>query len=382
MLSFVQLFSKDKFDWWILVAVVTIMLGGLVTLQSFTGAEEGGFFARQLMFCGIGVTVMFGFSLIDMSVLRRSQVLVWLYGLGLLSLVGLFIFGDVVNGARSWYQLGGFSLQPADPVKLLLVLILAKYLSRRHVALPQTRHLYITMLYFLVPFLLIFAQPDPGSGFVLAAIWFGMILVAGIPWKHLLALVLIGAAASLLAWGFLFQDYQRDRILTFLSPLEDIQGAGYNAYQSTIAVGSGQFAGKGLGFGTQSRLNFLPEHQTDFVFASFSEEWGFIGSIIILGSFAVIVWRIIRLSWRGTSNFETLFGVGVILYLLAHIMVNVGMNIGLMPVTGIPLPFMSYGGSHILTECIALGLILSMYRYRQRLTSRLGNNGSEVLLTG
>ena len=163
-------------------------------------------------------------------------------------------------------------------------------------------------------------------------------------------------------WSFVLKDYQKDRIRTFVDPLSDIQGTGYNAYQSMIAVGSGQVVGKGVGYGTQSRLHFLPEYETDFIFAAVSEEWGFIGSLIILVLFAVIIFRILALGRRANSNLELLFAVGLSIYLMSHVLINIGMNIGLMPVTGVTLPFMSYGGSHLLIECLALGILMSFGR--------------------
>ena len=164
-------------------------------------------------------------------------------------------------------------------------------------------------------------------------------------------------------WGFVLHDYQKNRIINFIRPMTDIHKTGYNVYQSTIAVGSGQLVGKGVGFGTQSRLKFLHEYQTDFIFAAFVEEWGFIGAMILLLLFGLIIWRILHISLLGSTNFEILYGLGFSIYLVSHFMVNIGMNIGIMPVTGITLPFMSYGGSHLLTEFIGLGILMGMNRY-------------------
>jgi rod shape determining protein RodA len=168
-----------------------------------------------------------------------------------------------------------------------------------------------------------------------------------------------------LLWGFVFKPYQKARIMNFLNPLADVRGSGYNAYQSMIAVGSGQVVGKGVGFGTQSRLNFLPEYETDFIFAAFSEEWGFIGSLLVIICYIIILWRITRLAIRGQTNFEILYAVGLGIYFATHIVINIGMNIGILPVTGITLPFMSYGGSHLIAECLGLGILFSLYRYQK-----------------
>jgi rod shape determining protein RodA len=174
---------------------------------------------------------------------------------------------------------------------------------------------------------------------------------------------IIGTVSFLLAWQFAFKPYQKARIKNFVNPLADIRGSGYNAYQSTIAVGSGGLVGKGVGQGTQSRLNFLPEYKTDFIFAAYAEEWGFVGALLLLVFFAVIFIKLAWYAYVADSPFEALFTYGVLIWFLTHVIINVGMNIGIMPITGIPLPFMSYGGSHLLAEALALGMAQAMYRY-------------------
>jgi rod shape determining protein RodA len=266
-------------------------------------------------------------------------------------------------GAKSWFNFGAFSFQPSDMMKLVLILILAKYFSRRHVEIRNIKHIFISALYAIVPFLLVFLQPDFGSAMIIFFIWFGMTLVSGIGKKHLLIVVGLGVISFALLWGFVFKDYQKARIATFVNPLADVQGSGYNVYQSTIAVGSGKILGKGVGFGTQSRLKFLPEYQTDFIFAAYAEEWGFAGVLLLFVLLGLILWRILRTAMLGATNFEILFGTGLAIYLVSHMIINIGMNIGLMPVTGITMPFMSYGGSHLITEFIGLGILMGMRRY-------------------
>ncbi|MCL5782044.1 MAG: FtsW/RodA/SpoVE family cell cycle protein, partial [Patescibacteria group bacterium] len=187
-------------------------------------------------------------------------------------------------------------------------------------------------------------------------------------------MIAVVAIVFALLWNFGFREYQKDRIRNFINPLADIRGAGYNAYQSTIAVGSGELWGKGLGYGTQSRLKFLPEYQTDFIFAAFSEEWGFAGVVILFTLYGVIIWRIIANALRGATNFEVLYGAGLAIFFIVHIAINVGMNIHLLPVTGTPLPLMSYGGTHILVEFIALGILMSMRRYGIDVRRGAGND--------
>jgi rod shape determining protein RodA len=250
-------------------------------------------------------------------------------------------------------------------MKLILILVLAKYFSRRHVEIANVKHIVISGVYALIPFLLVLLQPDFGSAIILFAIWFGMTIVSGISKKHLFLVLGGGALAFILLWSFVFAPYQKARIMTFLNPLTDIRGAGYNAYQSTIAVGSGEVFGKGIGYGTQSRLKFLPEYQTDFIFASFAEEWGFIGVILLLLCFGVVIWRVLVVAMTGATNFETLYALGLAIFFMTQFIIHVGMNIGLLPVTGQTLPFVSYGGSHLVTEFAGLGILMGMRKYRR-----------------
>lgn len=350
-------------DWILLLSILPIMLGGLATMTSF--GSETVFFNRQLLWLSIGLLIALLIGRSDTRFLRDSRYVTMFYGISIALLVLVLLVGKTVKGSKSWFDFGGVSLQPADIVKLFVVVVLAKYFSRRHVEIARIKHLLISVLYVLLPIGLIMLQPDFGSAMVLVFIWLGMALVAGISKRHILLVIGIAAVTFAIAWVGFFKPYQKARIETFFNPTADIRGSGYNAYQSVIAVGSGGVLGKGLGYGTQSRLNYLPEYETDFIFAAFAEEWGFFGAVIILVSFCIFLWRITIHARRGASNFETLFCVGYAITIFAHVVVNVGMNLGLMPVTGIPLPFMSYGGSHILGECIGLGLILSMTRYER-----------------
>lgn len=347
----------------LLISVVPIVLGGLATMTSF--GQETSLFARQLLWVGIGISVMLLLSRVDVRFLRDSRYVSIFYIIAISFLVLVLLVGKTVKGAKSWFDFGGISLQPTDFVKLLVIIVLAKYFSRRHVEIARIKHLFISFLYALIPIGLIMLQPDFGSAMVVGAIWLGMALVSGISKKHILIVLGTGLLVFALAWLFAFKPYQKARIITFVNPTSDIRGSGYNAYQSMIAVGSGGLLGKGLGYGTQSRLNYLPEYETDFVFAAFAEEWGFVGAVIVIVSFCILFWRLVLHAQRGASNFETLFCAGYAVLLFSHVVVNIGMNIGIMPVTGIPLPFMSYGGSHLLGEFIGLGIILSMSRFER-----------------
>lgn len=352
---------RTNIDWILVAAIIPLLLAGLVTMNTFVG--ENTFFVRQLMWIGVAFAAFFGVSFVDVRFLKRTDVLVALYGIALLLLVGLLAFGSATQGARSWFDLGLFSFQPADPIKLLLILILAKYFSRRHIEIAHIKHILVSGLYAFLLFVLIFFQPDFGTAIIIFFIWLGMTLVSGISKKHLLLLFVLGTVAVGVLWNFAFEPYQKERILSFLHPYAEVQGAGYNAYQSMVAVGSGGLFGKDIGYGTQSRLKFLPEYQTDFIFAAFAEEWGFVGVLIIFALYGVVIWRILANSLLGATNFETLFAVGLATLFMAHILIHVGTNIGLLPVTGTTIPFMSYGGSHLVTEFVGLGILMSMRQY-------------------
>src|SRR3989344_3442775 len=279
-----------RIDWILVLLIMPIMIAGLFTMKSFVpGENSGDFFSRQLIWVVVSLTVFFIFSFIDFRFLKRTDVLVFLFLFfsGLLLL--LFVLGYVANGAKAWFNLGLFSFQPVDMMKLVLVLILAKYFSRRHVEIRYIKHIFISGVYAFIPVILVLLQPDFGSAMILFFIWFGMVLVSGISKKHLLIVFATGVVIFGSLWLFAFAPYQKARISNFLNPLADIHGSGYNSFQSKVAVGSGQIDGKGLGFGTQSRLRFLPQPQTDFIFAAYAEEWGFIGSVFILILFLLLI---------------------------------------------------------------------------------------------
>jgi len=349
---------RSKVDWWLFVPAFLISLAGLITMNSFSGAQH--FFVRQVVWICVSVAIFFGAHFIDWRFLRRTRVLVPIFIATLFVLLLLFVLGHVSNGAKSWFSIGGFALQPSDPAKVVLILILAKYFSRRHTEIANIRHIIVSGVYALLIFILVFLQPDFGGAVIIFAIWLGMVLVSGISKKHLLVVAAVAIVCVGGLWVGVFKPYQKARILTFLHPLSDIHGAGYNAYQSTIAVGSGQILGKGIGEGSQSKLLFLPEYQTDFIFAAFAEEWGFVGTLLLLILAFALLYRIVENSELASTNFESLFGLGLVILYTVHILIHAGMNMGLLPVTGIVFPFMSYGGSHLLTEWLSLGILSSM----------------------
>lgn len=362
------------FDPLLFFGVLSLSALGLMTMYSHVG--DNAFFNRQILWISIAVFVMAAAMIPDYRILRTGNSAFYLYLITVALLVLVLLIGEITLGAQSRFDLGLFSLQPSDPAKVILILVLAKYFAKRHEMIGDFKHILISGTYALLVFGLVFIQPDFGSAIILFFLWLGMVLVSGIKIQHLVSVFLIGSVVFGLMWQLVFFDYQKDRILTFLDPLSDIQGAGYNAYQSTVAIGSGELLGKGIGYGTQSKLLFLPEYETDFIFAAFAEEWGMVGVLLLFVLFAIVIQRLLKHAVEGASNFERLFAAGVAILFVAHFFVHIGMNIGLLPVTGTTIPFLSYGGSHLLTEFIAVGMVMGMRRYKPL----LANKKTETLL--
>lgn len=343
-----------NFDPYLAISALTLSVMGIAVMYNTS------FLEKQVVWIILAFLAYMVFANIDSRIFYNGRLLMLLFAMIMLSLFFVLIFGEDIKGARSRFEIFNIAIQPSDPAKLALLLILAKYLSRRHIEIANIKHILITALYTMVPFLLIAAQPDLGSAVMLGSIWFVVILLSGISKKHLMILFVILGMVVIGSWNFALKDYQKNRIISFLQPLNDIQGAGYNAYQATIAIGSGGAVGKGMGFGTQSRLSFLPEYHTDFIFAAYAEEWGLLGVFIMLLVFLILFIRIIYLAINTRNNMAYLFAVGAVGLFFAHFTVNVGMNLGLFPVTGVTLPFVSYGGSHLLTEYATLGVLTSL----------------------
>jgi rod shape determining protein RodA len=365
-------FIKADIDWKIFLPALFLCFIGLITMKAFVGDDY--FFIKQAIWLIISISVFIFVSSLDFRFLKKTSVVVTIFVLSFLLLLALFVLGKVSKGAMSWFDFGALSFQPSDPIKLALIILLAKYFSRRHMEIANVRHIFVSGFYAFSIFALVFLQPDFGSALIIFFIWLGMILVSGISKKHLALVFITGSVVFMALWGFVLHDYQKKRVMTFLNPLSDVRGSGYSAYQSTIAVGSGQVLGKGVGYGTQSKLKFLPEYHTDFIFAAFAEEWGFVGVTILFTVFGILIFGIIQNAYLGATNFEILFSLGVAILFVSHFIVNVGMNIGLMPVTGITFPFMSYGGTNLLASFTALGVVMGMRKYKKAVHRDSMNN--------
>lgn len=347
-------------DWLLNGALFFIIAFGLVSLLSLSGFT-GAFFQRQLAWIAIGIVAFLFFSFLDYRIFRASGLfLLALYGAGMAALAALLVFAPVTRGIRGWFAIANIAVQPVEFMKLLMVLLIAKYFSKRHNEIAQMRHLVISGIYFAIPVLLVLLQPDLGSAFILLAIWIAVTLFSGIRWKHFAILALLLIVISVMAWFFALAPYQKARITTFLDPYQDPRGTGYNVIQSLIAVGSGQMWGKGFGYGSQTHLHFLPEAETDFIFAAFAEEWGFAGALALLSLYGVLLWRLIRIGFFSDNNFARLYILGFSTLIFTQVFIHIGMNVGVFPVTGITLPFMSYGGSSLISLMAGMGVVQSI----------------------
>lgn len=344
----------------IFFVAAALLAVGLVFIFSATSQGSGitPFLYRQLLWAGFGLLLVWMIININFRVLGSLAYL--FYGLSILVLVLVLTLGAVRKGAQGWFELGPITLQPAEMAKIGVIFILARYLSDRAPDRLKLRYVFIAMALAGVPMLLIMAQPDLGTALVLVPVFFGMLLTAGARIRHLAGIILLAAASMPVAWTFL-QNYQRQRIIVFLNPSADPLGAGYNAIQSKIAVGSGGLFGKGWLQGTQSQLQFLPERHTDFIFSVLGEEWGFAGCALVLILYLVFILSGLRIAQESPDLFGKYLAAGLSLLIASHVIINTGMTIGIMPITGIPLPFLSYGGSHLVTVMVCLGFLENIH---------------------
>ncbi len=351
-----------KLDW-ILIASTLLLcaISSLVLFGIDVGEQTRNFFSKQILFIGIGVAAMLVFSFLDCRIFRNySSISIILYTIALILLVLVLIFGQKIRGTFSWFRLGEIGFEPVELAKIIIILILAKYFSGRHVEVYRVRHIIVSAVYLGLPLGLVLLQPDLGSALILIAIWLSIVILSGIKPRHLFIVLLSGSILISLSWAFALKPYQKERVLTFLNPAKDPLGYSYNLIQSKIAIGSGGLWGKGLGHGSQGQLNFLPEKHTDFIFAILAEEWGFLGILFLFAVYILFFWRLFKLIFNCVNNFFRLFIAGFAAMIFAQIFINVGMNLGLLPITGISLPFISYGGSNLLINFIALGIVQSI----------------------
>lgn len=341
------------------VTLVSIFLVSIGILVIFSSSKELAF--QQLVYCVLGLFLFFFVSQIDVhalsSLIKQAYILIFVL------LVIVLILGIETRGAVRWIPLGFINIQPSEFAKPVLILFLARFWSTN---LPSWKNIFKSLLWTLPFAFLIFKQPDLGSSLTIAAVWIGLLFAARISFKKIIIMVLIAILVLPFSWTFL-QDYQKQRIISFVAPKSDPLGQGYNLIQSTIAVGSGQLWGRGLGRGTQSRLQFLPEFRTDFIFASIAEELGLLGSMVVLFLYFFLIGYSLKLASTITDPLNYLTVIGVVSMILFQTTVNIGMNVGLLPITGITLPLISYGGSSLISTFILLGLISSVWKFGKRI---------------
>jgi rod shape determining protein RodA len=355
-----------RFDWIMLLAALALTAIGLIVMYGIGISRPGtGLFPfeKQVVAASIGLAFVATSFFFDYRQLRGLGILA--YAGGAILLIGVLLFGETIRGTRGWFAVGGLSFQPVEVAKILLMVALASYLVRfahkklswvaiAGSALATAGYVGLVLL-----------QPDFGSAVVIVLLWAAMVVFAGISWRSLLAIVLGSAVVACLAWFFVFQPYQKDRFMAFFNPAHDTRGAAYNVTQARIAIGSGGWFGKGIGEGSQSRLRFLPEAATDFTFAVIGEELGFVGVVFILGCFGVLFQRFAAIAHRAEDDFAVLLAVGFGAIFLIHVVVNAGMNLGVMPVTGIPIPFLSSASSFILATFLGITVLESVAVHRR-----------------
>jgi rod shape determining protein RodA len=359
--------NKFKIDWILFLLSALLLAVGLSVLYSIAlvTPKEGmlDIFWRQIIFAILGIVAMIFFATSNIQALKSHSTLIYFLTLGMLALV--LVFGRTINGTQGWIGFGSFHIQPVEISKLTLIIFLASFISQKKMELEETGRLMASSVLCFIMILMVLKQPDFGSAMVLTGIWLGMTLVSGVSTKKFAAIFLVGIVVAVFAW-FHLQPYQKDRLISLVNPSSlDPRGAGYNVIQSVISVGSGGMIGEGIGHGSQSQLNFLPEKHTDFIFASISEQLGFVGSIFVIILYGLMFWRMRLIAKNTQDNFSYLVTVGVMIMLFVQVLENIGMNIGIMPVTGIPLPLLSYGGSSLIIVMASVGILSNIHSKRE-----------------
>ncbi len=352
-----------SFDWILLGAVILLIVYGIAMISSATrGTQDlADYWRRQALFAGSGLIILLVVAAFDYRFYENLHRP--LYILTIVLLIVVFVVGGITQGVQRW--IGARAIQPSELAKIVVIIGLAKLLADRDGEMGQLRHVLLSLGYILIPVILIYLQPDLSTALMLGLIWLAMVLMAGVRVLHLGVLALAGVVASPVVWLTL-QDYMRQRILLFIDPQAN-PDAYYNVQQALISIGSGGWLGKGFGNGTQSQLHFLRVRHTDFIFSVIGEELGLLGAIVLFALFTILLWRILRVAAIAQDPFGRLICVGVAIIIFLQTAVNIGVNLGVLPVTGLPLPFVSYGGSSLWTFLISLGLVESVAMRHKKL---------------
>ena len=353
--------ALKRFDGMLLSATMLLIAIGLTAIYSvdLSRGDTLIFFPTQVIAAILGMGLLLGAAFMHTAVYEKNARL--LYFGSVLLLVLVLFFGVTVRGTTGWFRIAGVSFQPSETAKVGLIFIMSLLVAKWSGRYNRLQFLISGAFLLSLPVFLILMQPDLGSSLVLMGIWFGVSIFAGIKKRYIFAIISSVVIVSVVSWIFLFKPYQKERIYTFINPELDPLGSGYNVTQSVIAIGSGGFWGRGIGFGSQSQLHFLPEAQTDFIFAVIGEELGFFGVTVLLLLFFVILWRLMRIAWLSRSEFGAYMATGIAMYFFVQFAFNVGATIGLLPLTGVTLPFVSYGGSSLIINCFLIGIAESVY---------------------
>lgn len=357
-----KLFNSFKnIDLTLLLSVFLLVCFGLAEVYSVSASQGGEDlinFKKQLFFVVLGFIILLFLITVDYYVFFSYNN--YLYLFGILLLVAVLIFGSVQHGTKGWFNIFGFGFQPVELIKVILIAFLAKYFSLVPISKEPIRHLVITGTGTLVFIGLVLLQPDLGSALILFAIWLIMIIFAGFPKRYLAGILVVFVLVGAISWGLFFKPYQKQRLITYFSPLSASVTQDYNVRQAIIAVGSGRLLGQGLGFGSQSQLKFLPEAKNDFIFAVIAEELGLVGCLLVLSFFGLIFYRLLRSLPKINNDFGIFFVLGATGLIFIEMFINIGMNMGLLPIIGIGLPFLSYGGSAMISKLMIIGIVLSI----------------------
>ncbi|HEY4520524.1 MAG TPA: FtsW/RodA/SpoVE family cell cycle protein [Candidatus Paceibacterota bacterium] len=351
-----------EIDFPLLVLTVAVSVFGIINMYGVAGPSSP-FFQKQILFVVLGVGVMILFSFFNYRYLKNYSLPITIAYIIVVGLLVVPFFLPAIRGVRSWIRFGSLTLEPVELAKLVLIALMAKYFSQRHIHIRQLRHIIVSGIYIGIPLLIVLAQPDLGSAIIFLCIWLGILLASGMSRKQLFILLSCGLIVAYVGWLFVLKPYQKARILSFINPSADPRGAGYNLIQSKIAIGSGYWFGNGLGKGSQTKLGFLPEPHNDFVIASIADHFGFAGLSFVVLATAAIISRVLIIGERTANNFGKLFCLGMAVFLLSHAFISAGVNLGILPVTGLPFPFVSYGGSNYIALMLGLGIVQSIKRY-------------------
>lgn len=347
-------------DWWLIITTIILSFISLAAIYSvdLSRGDNLIYIPKQLVALFLGIIILLLASGLHLSFYENSAK--FFYFFSIILLVAVLFFGDNIRGTTGWFRIFGFSFQPAEFAKLALVIFLAWRIERQARRFEKWQFVLVLLFLTCLPVFLILLQPDLGSASILLGVCFLILVSIGIKKRYIFSMIALAIGVFIIAWFFLFQNYQKQRLINFMNPEADPLGSGYNVLQSIIAVGSGQITGRGLGFGSQSQLHFLPEAQTDFIFAVIGEELGFIGTSMVLILYIILIWRLFDIVKRAKNDFSAYLVLGIAFLFFFQIIINIGATVGLLPVTGVTLPFLSYGGSSLIINFFLIGIVESV----------------------